>query len=247
MASSAAASDTCKIPAELLRLGAPLPGVVRAFTTGGPIRIFALGSSSTAGAGASAPSKSYPAMLQADLRQRFPGRQIEVRNLGIGGQLASQMLPRITRDVLPQKPSLVLWQTGVNDVIARVKVADFKRTLVAGIDMMKAAGIDVVLIDQQYYPKARSLPQFAAYVVAMREAAAEKGIPVLKRYAMMEQLIASHQFAAGDLLASDGFHLNDRSYACLGAMIADALQDTIRRPALATTTGPAPQPVAVVR
>ena len=134
------------------------------------------------------------------------------------------MLHRITRDVL-RRAVAGLWQTGVDDVIARVKVADFKRTLVAGIDMMKAAEIDFVLIDQQYYPEARGLlPQFAAYVVAMREAAAEKGIPVLKRYAMMEQLIASHRFAAGDLLASDGFHLNDRSYACLGAMIADALR-----------------------
>lgn len=184
-------------------------------------------------------------MLDADLDRRFPDRDISVRNLGIGGELATQMLPRIVRDVLPGRPTLVLWQTGVNDVISGVDVAQFKRTLLAGIDLMQKQGIDVILIDQQYYPKARTLPHFAEFLVAMREAATEKGIPVLKRYAMMEQLIASHQYAPGDLLAADGFHLNDRSYACLGSMIGEALQASIRQSE--EQPGPVARPVAVVR
>ncbi|MEO8421554.1 MAG: SGNH/GDSL hydrolase family protein, partial [Hyphomicrobium sp.] len=83
-----------------MRFDAPLPKFSAALASGQPVRIIALGSSSTQGIGASSPKACYPVKLQAELSQRFPGNKITVENLGIGGQLATDMLRRIKNDVI---------------------------------------------------------------------------------------------------------------------------------------------------
>ena len=90
---AAGAGPGCKVPTDLLRFNAPLPGLATALAARKPVQIVALGSSSTQGIGASSPKTSYPVMLQSELRRRFPDSKITVDNLGVGGQLATDMLP----------------------------------------------------------------------------------------------------------------------------------------------------------
>jgi lysophospholipase L1-like esterase len=207
-----------------VRFDAPLPKFSAALATGQPVRIIALGSSSTQGIGASSPTASYPVRLQAELQQRFPKSKITVENLGIGGQLASDMLRRIRKDVIPRKPTLVVWQTGVNDAMRLVKLDIFRQALIAGVDELQDAGIDVVLLDMQYFPKAEKVRDFPRFLVSMRQIADQRHIPILQRYAIMKHLVTSAQFTPQQLLAKDLFHPNDLSYGCLGRMMADALQ-----------------------
>ena len=51
--------------------------------TGQPLTIVAIGSSSTAGAGASKPELNYPSRLQAELAARCPRQRIIVRKLAV--------------------------------------------------------------------------------------------------------------------------------------------------------------------
>jgi acyl-CoA thioesterase-1 len=76
------------------------------------VKIIAIGSSSTAGAGASSRAFSYPSRLEVELRTRFPRASITVINRGVGGEEAPQMLARFARGVIAEKPDLVLWQVG---------------------------------------------------------------------------------------------------------------------------------------
>lgn len=209
----------------LLRFDAPLPVFTAALASKKPFRIVALGSSSTQGIGASSPKATYPVKLQAELRQRFPDSQISVVNLGIGGQLATDMIPRIKKDVLPLRPALVIWQTGVNDAMRHVDLAAFRKTVKRGIALLQKHHIDVVLLDMQYFPRAEKVRDFARYLVAMRQIAEAAKIPIVQRFAIMKHLVTSAQFTARQLLAKDLFHPNDVTYGCLGRMIADALQD----------------------
>jgi lysophospholipase L1-like esterase len=194
-----------------------------------PVRIVALGSSSTQGIGASSPKSCYPVRLQAELQRRFPDSKITVDNLGIGGQLASDMLPRIKKQVLPLKPTLVIWQTGVNDAMRHVDLEKFKQTVLSGIDMLQKKGVDVVLLDMQYFPRAEKVRDFARYLVAMRQIAEARGVPIVQRFAIMKHLVTSAQFTAQQLLAADLFHPNDVTYGCLGRLMADALQGEVGR------------------
>lgn len=208
---------------------APLPRFSAALAGNKPIRIVALGSSSTQGVGASSPKSCYPVRLQAELQRRFPDSKIRVDNLGIGGQLATDMLPRIKKDVLPRKPTLVIWQTGVNDAMRSVDLEKFRKTVLRGIDLLQKQNIDVVLLDMQYFPRAEKVRNFARYLVAMRQIGEARKVPILQRYAIMKHLVTSAQFTARQLLAKDLFHPNDVTYGCLGRLMADALQGEVVR------------------
>jgi len=235
----------CRAPGPLVSFESPLRGFARAVEHGRVIRIVALGSSSTEGTGASTKQATYPARFDQEMDRRFPDKDFQVVNLGKGGELAKDMLARLVRDVIPAQPALVLWQTGVNDAISGVDVAEFRRILVSGIAALKAAGIEVVLVDPQFYPRAANVPSYMDYVTATRSVAREQGVPVFRRYAIMQHLIASGQHSVDALLWKDKFHLNDTSYACLAELMAEAVEGEIRRPAAPViSAGVTPMPLS---
>ena len=52
-----------------------------------------------------------------------------VVNKGVGGETAEQMLARFTRDVLPYRPQLVIWQTGTNQALVSEDVQGYEKTV----------------------------------------------------------------------------------------------------------------------
>jgi len=222
-----ASAGGCTAPTELINLQAPLPTFISAVHANGPVRIVALGSSSTWGTGASSRAHTYPARLEQELRTSWPKADVRVFNAGVGGQLARDMVARIDKDVAPQKPQLVIWQTGVNDAIRGVALDQYKQQLRAGLERFRAMGADVVFIDQQFYPSFKRIKDGPLYMQAMREIAGQYKVPVVQRYAIMQHLISSAQFTAATLLSSDQFHLNDKSYDCMGHLLAQSLRSAV--------------------
>jgi hypothetical protein len=87
MAVAAEASVShCVAPADLIRLDQPLRRTARRLASHKLIMIVALGSSSTAGAGASSAETTYPSQLMVELTQRFQTQPITVLNRGISGE-----------------------------------------------------------------------------------------------------------------------------------------------------------------
>lgn len=240
VAGSAVAAPPCTAPKDLVRFTAPLTNLVQAFRATKLIRVVALGSSSTAGSGASSPHASFPAQLDDELERRFDGWDFKVTNLGVGGQLASHMLERMGHDVFPREPHLVLWQTGVNDAIRDVGAENFRKTLKAGVEQLRAHGIDVILVNMQFYPKSERVQGYTDYLRAMHEVAAAEEIPVFRRFSIMKHFIKSGQFSAAQLLSPDLFHMNDLSYGCLAVLMADAIEDQVAPflPGRVTATAP---------
>lgn len=237
------------MPPELITLSAPLPKLLQAVHAGTPLTVVALGSSSTSGAGASSRAHSYPARLERELRAAWPKSDVRVINAGVGGQLASHMIARIDKDVLARKPQLVIWQTGVNDAIKGVPLDVFREQLRIGMDRFRKAGVDVVLIDQQYYPSFKKLKDGPLYLTAIREIAVQYGVPMVQRFRIMQHLIDSAQFTPATLLSEDQFHLNDRSYDCLSHLLAQSLRaaaGAAAAPAVAQKPGASPAPKMAV-
>lgn len=223
-ASVANARPSCKPPGAILEFSEPLPRLKQAIErSSGEIRIVAFGSSSTKGTGATSRDKTYPERLLMRLKERFPDRNIAVLNRGRGGDLASHMLARMDRDVIAAAPHLVIWQTGVNDAIQRIEPAQFRRSVETGLAKLAEQDIDVVLLNQQFYPGARRVSNYPLFVSLVREIGSQHGVPVFRRYELMSHLVATDQFSFDELLAPDRFHLNDLSYDCLGTALADAL------------------------
>jgi acyl-CoA thioesterase I len=120
-------APSCDTPLDLIRLANPLSRLAQKLATHGPITIVAIGSSSTAGAGASSTAKNYPSQLAVELKRLFPTRSFTVLNRGANGEEVDDMLKRFDKDVVVAKPDLVLWQLGTNSVIRDQMFTDHGR------------------------------------------------------------------------------------------------------------------------
>lgn len=222
-AEAAETSRTCQASPDLVLLKQPLPRTARLLAAHEPLTVVALGSSSTAGAMASSPAHSYPSQLEVNLGTLFPRSSVKVLNKGSNGEVASDMLARLDRDVLAEHPDLVIWQTGSNSILRGYEVADYQELVRTGIARLRAAGIDVMLLNPQYAPKVLDRPMHTEMIQVIRRLADEARVPVFDRYGIMQAWIESGRFAFSDILAADLTHHNDFGYGCLGRLIADAI------------------------
>src|SRR5207253_958751 len=153
MPSVATADDapTCAAPAEAMNLEHAPVHFRERIAQGLPIKIVAIGSSSTFGSGASTPAASYPSRLEAELKAQLPGLPVTVLNKGIGGEEAPQMVGRFDADVIDESPDLVLWQVGSNSVLRDHPTPG--EVIRQGVERIKESGTEVILINPQYAPK----------------------------------------------------------------------------------------------
>ena len=186
---------------------------------GGPLRIVALGSSSTEGAGASRPDAAYPPRLQALLRAAWPGRAVEVVNAGRSGETSGEMLERRGRDVRAREPQLVIWQAGGNEALRDGSVETFRQRMREGLARLRAAHIPVILMDNQRSPRLLAGGRgglFDAELAGM----VGPGVALFSRASAMRQWEA---MGVGPLNGPDGLHQNDLGYECLAGALAASL------------------------
>jgi len=199
-----------------------------------PMTIVAVGSSSTEGIARNARDKIYPAALQTALSRLWPNVEIKVANRGKGGETMAMTLNRFEDDVLAMKPSLVIWQLGVNDVL-RYKGVDGRRDEIrSGLKTLADRGIPVVLLDLQYAPAVIADPDALPMQSLIDEAARAGGGRVFhfKRYAMMKELAEARQVPMSAMTENDNLHMTDAMHACVGELLAEMIAS---RPLLAST------------
>jgi acyl-CoA thioesterase-1 len=214
----------CTAPPEVTRFKVRLPNTTQAIRLGKTLVIVAIGSSSTRGVGASDPAHTYPALLAEELRHRWPSLGVTVINKGVSGEMATQMLARFERDVLPYHPQLVIWQTGSNQVIrSGGDIEGYAATIREGIARLKAARFDVALMDPQFAPRVLARPMHLSIVDTISAVANDTKVALFPRFAVMRHLVRSGQYKIEDIISSDGLHMNDVSYGCIAHLLAHSL------------------------
>jgi acyl-CoA thioesterase-1 len=221
---TAARADEAGCPGEVPAFDAN--GSVLAFPkgdAGAPLDILAIGSSSTEGIGATSPANAYPARLEEELEKRT-GVDFDVKNAGVGGELAAKTLERLKSALRSGWARLVIWQVGTNDAIVGVDEALFRATLRAGVAAVRAAGVPLVLIDPQFTMKSPDAARYERFVKMVDDIGAADRVPVLSRYAMMKRWGAKSAAALASLLSRDGLHMSDLGYRCLAHALADVIE-----------------------
>jgi acyl-CoA thioesterase I len=220
----------CRINAAQDRLEYPLARVSHHFESDRSIKIVAIGSSSTAGAGASSPDASYPSRLEAELTEHFLWPDITVVNRGVNGEEAPDMLARFDASVIAEKPDLVIWQTGTNSVL-RDRPLDPKATVLQeGLARLKAIHADVILLDPQYAPKVIAKPEVEGMVAQIAATAKEHSVDLFHRFALMKHWYQIDHMPFDAFIAPDGLHMNDWSYDCLAQWLGTAIVEAATRP-----------------
>jgi acyl-CoA thioesterase-1 len=233
------AQHACKAPSELLRLTQPLTHTAKRLAAFEPVTIVAIGSSSTAGAGASSPAATYPSRLAVELKELFPGHPITVINRGVNGEEARDMLARFDESVLSAKPDLVLWQVGTNAVLRDTPVASTNPLVLEGVRELKEIGADVVMIDPQFAPKVIAKSEALDMVKLISAAAKEANVDLFQRFAIMRYWHDDEHMAFSEFVSPDELHMNDWSYACLGKLIGASIADATTREVASAQAHPA--------
>lgn len=218
----------CTVPEELRDLRYGLPRMAQLLREGKPVRLLAIGSSSTAGVGASSPARAYPPRLEGALERLLPGADITVRNDGVGGEVASTTLVRLKRSVEDWAPDVVLWQLGTNDALRGITPQAFANILREGADHVMVRGVDLVLINPQYFPRVPNHDLYMDFVRSIEQVSAEKRVPMMRRYAIMRFWEALPQPVL--MLSEDGFHMNDLGYQCMAEVLAGGIARRVTRP-----------------
>jgi hypothetical protein len=217
-----ATADACEVPAYL----APdngLPKVAEAIKAKQRLDILVVGSASSALAGADGTSASYPARLEAALREKLSGVAVTVTaNLQLK-KTAAEVAEGLGKLASDRKPTLVVWQTGTVDALKSVDPDDFRAAVDDGVSTLVNAGADVLLMNLQYTPRMETMISVAPYLDSMRVSAQEHNIPLFDRFAMMRDWNESGRF---DLFTpSHGLGLARRVHDCLGRALAKFVID----------------------
>jgi lysophospholipase L1-like esterase len=230
IAAAAPRAPTCVVTPGQARFDFPLPHTARRLANNQPIKIVALGSSSTSGAGASTAAAAYPNRLAEELVRRFPGHQITVLNRGVNGEEITDMLARLDTAVIAEKPDLVLWQVGTNSVLRDHALEPHAGLLHEGLVRLKKSGADVVLIDPQYAPRVIAKPTCDGMVSLISATAKAEHVGVFHRFELMRHWHEVQRIPFETFVSQDGLHMNDWSYGCLAKAIGLAIADALTRP-----------------
>jgi acyl-CoA thioesterase I len=229
LAADSAQRPICHAPTNLVQLTYPLTHTARRLLAGEPLTIVAIGSSSTAGAGASSPDASYPSRLAIDLGQRFPHNRITVINRGVNGEEVRDMLARFQSSVIAEKPDLVLWQVGTNAVMRNDPLAPASSLIRDGVRQVKAIGADIVLMDPQFAPRVIRKPEIDGMIDLLSAAAKDASVDLFPRFAVMRIWHDQDGLPFDTFVSPDGLHMNDWSYACVATLLGSAIADAATR------------------
>ena len=107
------------------------------------------------------------------------------------------------------------------EAVRGTNVDEFRQTVQSGIDKLRAAGAEVVLMNMQFSRATEAVIHFEPYLVALRELADVNDVPLFHRHGIMRHWAES---GALDLRTGDGAkgrELAAKLYDCIGRGMAD--------------------------
>jgi lysophospholipase L1-like esterase len=134
---------------------------------------------------------------------------------GISGHKSNQMLARLEKDVLSNKPDWMTLSCGVNDVWhgkRGVNLEDYKVNITKIVELCAAAKVKVVILTSTMIGEDepnKNNQTLATYNEFLRTLAKEKKLPLADLNADMQAAIeGSKDKKKGRLLTRDGVHMN---------------------------------------
>ncbi|WP_249144430.1 SGNH/GDSL hydrolase family protein [Bradyrhizobium lablabi] len=227
-AREASPAERCLTANPGLSLGVRLPRTAERLKSNEPLKIVAIGSSSTVGLWVLASAATYPEVMRRELLRLRSNATISVVNSGRIGDTIQSSIARFERDVLAHRPDLVVWQLGTNDVVWGDRPDQLlKNRVVEGVRALKAASTDVVLMDLQYAPMVLASAHHSTAEAIIADVTKQERVGLFSRFALMRNSIDAG-VAQGALVSWDGLHNTAEGYDCIGRALARAISNSSR-------------------
>jgi acyl-CoA thioesterase-1 len=221
-------AEKCLAANPSLSLKAVLPRTAARLKAGEPLRIVAVGSSSTVGLWVLRSAATYPEVMRQELLRLRSNASISVINSGRVGDTIQGNIARFERDVLAYQPDLVIWQLGTNDVAWGGRPDDLLRNrVVEGVRALKAGSGDVILMDLQYAPLVLASAYYSTMEAIIADVAKQERVGLFSRFALMRNSIDAG-VSPGALVSWDGLHNTADGYDCIGRALARAIVNGTR-------------------
>lgn len=225
---AASPAERCLAASPGLSLGVPLPRTAARLKSSEPLKIVAIGSSSTVGLWVLAAAATYPEVMRRELLKLRSNATISVINSGRVGDTIQDNIARFERDVLAHRPDLVVWQLGTNDVVWGGRPdQQLKNKVIEGVKALRAASTDVVLMDLQYAPMVLASAYNSTIEAIIADVAKQERVGLFSRFALMRTSIDAG-VAQGALVSWDGLHTTVDGYDCIGRALARAISNSAR-------------------
>jgi GDSL-like Lipase/Acylhydrolase family len=199
---------------------------VRAALAAKTLGVLVVGSGSSILPGPNGVKAAYPARLEKALADLVPAAAVKVTADVKPRRTAAEMVNGLAKRLAESKPALLIWQTGTVDAMQATDPDQFSQALDRGINMARAAGADVVLVNSQYSPRTESMIALSTYAENMRWVALQHEVPLFDRYDVMKLWADLGTF---DLTgAANKLDMAARVHNCIGWLLADLVTEAAK-------------------
>lgn len=186
----------------------------------GTIRYLALGDSLTQGQGADdMETGSFPALLAKHWRTQ--GCKVELKNVGVSGYTAGQVVSEELPAVATFKPTFITFQAGANDIANAVTIDEYTKNVRKVLSDAKASGARVVVFAQNEWFRSPTGAGYGpnggkrdAYDEVLFEEARAKGAEIIDLRLLYKQQADNNEWGP------DGIHPTSKAYAAWATELA---------------------------
>jgi acyl-CoA thioesterase I len=179
------AEANCPVPDNLALRDLSLPGAKRAVAETQHLIVLTFGGVIPAGPEAEALGATYPARLTAELTSALPQIKVTVVNETPPGNSSADVPARLPDLIEKSGARLVIWAPGGRDAAAHLDLGAFLKAVNNGIEAVRHAGADLILLDTNFVPSPTRMVMIEGYRQKLLTAAAANHVPVLPRHDMM--------------------------------------------------------------
>jgi len=177
--------------------------------------------------------KGYVSLIREQLAASYPDLDIEVIGAGISGNKVTDLQKRLVRDVLQQKPSVVVIYIGINDVwhwnlknLKGTTKEQFESGLREIIARIQYSGSGVILCTPTMIGEKRDSsnaqdPMLKEYAAISRDVARSSGARMCDLHQAFVNYEIEHNQENKEkgILTTDGVHLNDEGNKLVAAQL----------------------------
>jgi len=202
-----------------------LPAAARALAAK-KLDVLVVGAGSSMLPGANGAKFAYPARLQNALTEMLPNVAVKISTDVSSHRNAAEMVKSLPAALAASKPDLVIWQTGTVDAVQSVDPDAFSQSLDQGINLVRNAGADVVLVNAQYSPRTESMIALDTYTENMRWVALQHEVPLFNRLGIMR--VWSDLGTFDFTTPTKKLDIAERVHDCIGRLLAELIVEATK-------------------